>query len=130
MRTLVIEDDFVTMTVNQEIMLSFGNCDVAEDGNIGLKLFEEALISGNGYDVVLLDIMMPGMIGLEVLPKLREIESNKGINGLDGAKIFMTTALDDFDNIKSAFKNQADSYLVKPLDKDKLIQLMVEFKFI
>lgn len=130
MKTLVIEDDYVTMTVNQEIMLSFGACDVAEDGIAGLNLFTKAIENKDPYDVVLLDIMMPGIIGVEVLARLREIESKNNIMGLDCVKIFMTTALDDFDNIKSSFKNQADAYLVKPLDKDKLIQLMVEYNFI
>jgi YesN/AraC family two-component response regulator len=49
---------------------------------------------------------------------------------LDGCKIIMTTALDDFDNIAMAFKNQAEGYIVKPIDKDKIIAKLMELGFL
>ena len=40
----------------------------------------------------------------------------------------MTTALDDFDNIKTAFRNQAEGYIVKPIDKDKVVKVLEDLK--
>ena len=125
MRTLVVEDDYITSQVMQEIMLSFGHCDVAENGREALELFNSAQISGTLYDVIFLDIMMPEMDGQEVLGRIREAEKLKGIMGLDCVKIVMTTALDDYNNVKSAFASQAEAYVVKPIDKDKIIKSLV-----
>lgn len=124
MRTMVVEDDYITSQVMQEIMLSFGSCDVAEDGMLAIELFQTAHLTGMLYDVVFLDIMMPEMDGQEVLAKIRKIEEMNGVLGLDGVKIIMTTALDDFNNIKSAFVGQAEGYIVKPIDKDKVIKAL------
>lgn len=124
MRTLVVEDDYITSQVMQEIMLSFGSCDIAEDGKQAIELFQTAQLTGMLYDVIFLDIMMPEMDGQEVLDKIRKIEKMNGIIGLDCVKIIMTTALDDYNNIKTAFSNQAEGYLIKPIDKDKVVKVL------
>ncbi len=130
MRTLVVEDDYITSQVMQEILSAFGECDVAENGEQAIELFTSAHLSGVLYDVVFLDIMMPEMDGQEVLAKIREIEKMNGIMGLDGVKIVMTTALDDYENIKKAFTNQAEAYLIKPVDKDKVVKVLVDLELL
>jgi two-component system, chemotaxis family, chemotaxis protein CheY len=62
------------------------------------------------------------MDGQEVLKEIRRLESEKGIMGLDGTKIIMTTALSDSQNIIPAFRSQCDAYLVKPFDRQKLVR--------
>ncbi|HPO61835.1 MAG TPA: response regulator [Candidatus Kapabacteria bacterium] len=125
MKSLIIEDDYITSQVMQEILLAFGEADVAENGFKGLELFTTALVDSKKYDVIFLDIMMPELDGQQVLAQIRRIEEDYEIFGLDGVKIIMTTALDDFDNIKTAFKNQCEGYIVKPIDKDKIIEKVV-----
>ncbi|HPU23338.1 MAG TPA: response regulator [Candidatus Kapabacteria bacterium] len=130
MRTLVVEDDYITSQVMQEILSAFGECDVAENGEQAIELFKSVQLTGVLYDVVFLDIMMPEMDGQEVLAKIREIEKMNGIMGLDGVKIVMTTALDDYENIKKAFTNQAEAYLIKPVDKDKVVKVLVDLELL
>ena len=130
MKSLVVEDDFITSEVMHEILLAFGEADVATDGMKAQEKFTSALDEEAPYDIIFLDIMMPEFTGQDVLEKIREIEASHGINGLDGVKIIMTTALDDFANIATAFKNQADDYIVKPIDKDKIIKKLMEFDFL
>ncbi len=125
MKSLIIEDDYITSQVMQEILLAFGEADVAENGFKGLELFTTALVDNKKYNVIFLDIMMPELDGQQVLAQIRRIEEDYEILGLDGVKIIMTTALDDFDNIKTAFKNQCEGYIVKPIDKDKIIEKVV-----
>jgi len=70
-------------------------------------------------DIVLLDIMMPQMSGLEVLPRL--IEKNSNI------KVLMMTAFSTLDKVLSAHRNGADSYVMKPFDSlDALSQKIEE----
>ncbi len=130
MKILVVEDDYITSRVLQEILLSFGDCDVAEDGKEALELFEEAHERGVPYDVIFLDIMMPELDGQETLNHIRDYETQENIKGLEGVKIVMTTALDDFENIKTAFKNQCEDYIVKPFDKDKITNSLIKLGFL
>jgi len=125
MKTLIVEDDYITSQVMQEIMLAFGSCDVAENGAIGVELFQKAINENSKYDVIFLDIMMPEMTGQEALHTIREFEKSNNILGLDTCKIIMTTALDDFENIKTAFKEQCEAYIVKPIDKDKILKSLI-----
>ena len=126
MKTLVVEDDYITSEVMREIMSSFGECEVAENGARAVELFKNALEANSPFDFILLDIMMPEVDGQEALNRIREEDYSRNIKGLDGVKIVMTTALDDFDNIRAAFKNQCDGYLVKPLDKDKVTRVLLD----
>lgn len=130
MKTLVAEDDFITSQVMREIMLSFGECNIAENGKLAVNAFAEAINSGTPYDLIFLDIMMPELDGQQVLAKIRDIETEQGIAGLDGVKVIMTTALDDFENIKTAFQNQCEGYIVKPIDKDKVVKKLYELNIL
>lgn len=79
--------------------------DVAEDGFKALDWIDK-----NPCDLVLLDIMMPGMSGIEVLEKIRETQ--------DGTElpIIMATAKDSREDIVGALKLGANDYVTKPID--------------
>jgi len=121
LKILIVEDDFVSRSVLIEHLSSFGICDTAVNGHEAVTAFTKALEQKLPYDLICLDIMMPGMDGQETLREVRRIEENHGIVGLDGVKVIMTTALDDFQNIMMAFRSQCESYLVKPIEKAKLL---------
>ncbi|MFZ5774755.1 MAG: response regulator [Thermodesulfobacteriota bacterium] len=122
MKSLVAEDDFVSRMIMQEMLSPFGICHIAVDGKEALSAYHAALESGEPYDLICLDIMMPGMDGQEVLAKIREHERAAGIGGSEIAKVVMTTALNDPQNImKSLIKGHCEAYLIKPIDKDKLL---------
>ena len=126
MKSLIVEDDYITSQVIKEILSTFGEAEIAENGKIAIEKFQEAYNENDIYDVVFLDIMMPELDGHETLSLIRQFEYKQGIMGLDAVKIIMTTALDDFDNIKSSFDNQCEGYIVKPVDKDKIISILAE----
>lgn len=130
MRTLVVEDDYISSEVMSEMMSAYGDVDVAEDGLKALQYVNNALENNEHYDLILLDVMMPEMNGQDALENIRKIESTFKITGLDCSKVVMTTALDDFDNIRRAFKNQCDGYLIKPIDRAKLERLLLDFKLL
>jgi two-component system chemotaxis response regulator CheY len=74
--------------------------------------------------------MMPEMDGQQALKQIRALEEAKGILSTDGAKIIMTTALGDMKNVMTAFSGLADDYMVKPIDKAKLLDQVRKFKLI
>ncbi len=120
MKILIVEDDVVSRQLIKKYLRLFGECDIAVNGKEAVLLFETALNEGKPYELITLDIMLPEMNGQEVLQEIRMIEEKKDILGTEGAKVIMTTALDDRKNIMKAFKSQCEAYLVKPIDRDIL----------
>ncbi|NTU60494.1 MAG: response regulator [Deltaproteobacteria bacterium] len=126
MKTLIVEDDFVSRRVIQAILTPCGPCDVAVNGHEALRAFEMARNEGKPYDLICLDIMMPEMDGTETLRRIREMELESGVEGLAGVKVIMTTALSDFESIMTSFRNQCEAYLVKPISRPALLDKVRE----
>jgi len=121
LKTLVVEDEFVSQLVLYEILAAFGTVDVASDGKEAVELFQEALQRSERYDAVFLDIMMPVMDGVQTLEELRRLEYAQNIRGARASKIVMTTAINDMQQIFHAFRLQCDAYIVKPIAKPKVL---------
>ena len=120
MQVLIVEDEFYSRKVLQTFMQKYGSCDVVEDGDEALDLVRGSLVNRAPYDLILLDIMMPKLDGQKTLQQIRELEQRHRSGGT-GTKVIMVTALDDPQNVVQAFyQGGADSYLVKPIEKEKL----------
>lgn len=130
MKTLIVDDDFTNRKILTKYLSQYGQCDIAVNGLEAIDAVIAALDDGDGYDLICLDIMMPEMDGQECLEKIRSIEKEKGKYDLDGTKIIMTTCLYDTDNIKKAFSEQCEAYLVKPIIKEKLVEKLKELNLI
>lgn len=123
MKTLIVEDDFISRKIMRELLAPLGDCDIAIDGEEALQAFRLAHEEKRPYDLICMDIMMPNMDGQEALMRIRSIEKELDIQGPHEAKVIMTTALDDPKNVVEAFyKGGATSYIVKPVTKQKLMK--------
>ena len=125
MKCLIAEDDKVARELLKSHLSGFGNCSVAIDGTEALEAFTKGLDEDQPYDLICLDIMMPKMDGREALKAIRNMERNRNIPESDCVKVIMTTALNDFNHIADAFRVGCESYLVKPIRKDELLEEMV-----
>ncbi|MDQ2084916.1 response regulator [Herbivorax sp. ANBcel31] len=124
MRILIAEDDFASRRFLKRMLMSYGRCHTSVNGIEALEEFKEAFEEGEPYDVVFIDIMMPEMDGQELLKKIREYEKEAGLKGLDAVKTVMVTALRDIENIKTAFLEQCEAYLPKPVERKKMIEVL------
>lgn len=120
MKILIAEDDFIARKVLSNFLTKYGAIDVTENGQEALRLFTRQLKHGEGYDLICLDIMMPRLNGHETLEAIRKVEEEQINTSGKRAKIIMTTALDDSQNILKSFNNQCDGYITKPYSWDKL----------
>lgn len=103
-RILIIEDDQFLREFYQELLVGEGYIiDVAAEGETGL-----AKISAGGYDLVLLDIMLPKKDGLQILRDLK-VKSPAKPNG----SILVLTNLGHDSVIKQCFDLGASGYLIK-----------------
>ena len=124
MRFLIAEDDPAAQKLVQRYLTEYGTCDLASNGREAVNAYIDALNLKRPYDMILLDIMMPGMNGHQVLEAIRRVENDHEINGLDGVKVIMTTALSDSKNVIGAFREGCEAYIVKPVKKEKLYEEM------
>ena len=124
MKILLAEDDFVTRKFMVGFLSKYGECDVTVDGMEAVDAFMMALEDGEPYDLVCLDIMMPVMDGYQALMGIRNLEKDRGIAEDKGAKVIMTTALNDEKNVKMAFELGCTIYSGKPIDKERFEQAM------
>jgi len=131
LKCLIVEDDFMSRRILKELLLSVGDCDIAVNGQEAIASFHFAHESKRPYDVIFMDIMMPVIDGMEALLCIRNLERKMGIPPNLAVKVVMTTALDDPHTvIKSYNKCEADSFIVKPLNTQKLFKELRELKLL
>jgi two-component system chemotaxis response regulator CheY len=123
-RVLLVEDDFVSRVMLQTFLSRYGECHIAVNGKEAVEAFRIALERGEKYDLVCMDIMMPEMDGREAVRQVRALEEAHGILSSSGAKIVMTTAVEDIKEVIQCFQQLCDAYLMKPIDLGQLLSLM------
>ena len=102
-KVLCIEDEFFISELYKRALTKAGYDVTMElDGHRGL-----ALARSDAYDIILLDLMLPSMTGIEILRSLRH--ENPDLR----ARSVITTNLDQSDEIRANIEQQADGYLVK-----------------
>jgi len=122
MRVLIVEDDLVGSRLMKTFLEADCFCHLAFDGKEAIEAFEAALRDGKPYDLLFLDVMMPGVNGIDVLRTIRGLEEQSGVAAGKGVKVIMTTALNDADVILESFNARCDGYLVKPVRKEQLFE--------
>ena len=122
MKTLIVEDDFTSRLLLQEILKHYGPVHIAVNGVEAVGAVDAARKAGEPYDLICLDITMSEMNGYDVLKTIRGSEEALGIVSSDGVKIVMTTALNGMKSIVQSFQGLCDAYLFKPIYKAKLLE--------
>ena len=108
--SILVVDDEAGIRESLEVLLSLENYSVktAADGEEGLRMLD----SGS-FDLVLLDLALPGQSGLELLPQFKERQPD--------VPIIMITAYGTVDNVVEAIRAGAENFVQKPWDNEKLL---------
>ncbi|MCR4705716.1 MAG: response regulator [Lachnospiraceae bacterium] len=116
---LVVEDFELNMDITQKILSDYGMIpDGAENGQIAL---DKVSVSPAGtYDMILMDVEMPVMDGLEATRRIRELDDPK----LANIPIVAMTANAFAEDKASALEAGMDGYIAKPISPDKLLATM------
>lgn len=131
MRSLIVEDEFTSRMQIKFFLEEFGECDIAVNGTEAVEAYKLSVETKRPYDLICLDIKLPEKDGHKVLEEIRKIEDETvGNENLKTPKIFMTTALGDMKNIKDAYYHLCDEYLVKPIEKGRLVEKLIEHSLI
>jgi len=114
MKRLMIVDDAAFMRATIKRMLDSHEYEVvaeAPDGSEAVKLYKQYL-----PDITTMDITMPNMTGIEALKAIKLYDAN--------AKIVMVTSMGQESFIREAIMNGASSFIVKPFQKEKLLEVL------
>ena len=130
MKFLVAEDDPTSALVIKKFLSAYGEVVVAGDGVEALEILMDTVKEGDAFDLICLDVMMPKASGIEVLTVIRKLEDDLGVAEEARIPIVMMTALSDMDYVDEAFGIGCDGYVAKPIDLDKVEELMRELEII
>lgn len=124
MKVLIVDDDHANRTILEAYLRKKAETiHTAADGREAVQAYVRALEQGEPYQLVCMDIMMPGMDGQEALKRIRQAEAERGVPPGQEVKVLMITCLGDQKNVCQAFfQGQATCYLTKPVDKDAFWQ--------
>ena len=109
-KLLVVEDD---RELNKTVCTYLNQNGYETVGCLSANEAYDAMYGGSMFDLIISDIMMPGIDGFEFAKTVRELDQEIPI-------LFMT-ARDDFSSKQRGFKAGIDDYMVKPIDLDELL---------
>jgi CitB family two-component system response regulator MalR len=117
-KVLIVEDDPMVAELNRryvERVEGFLFCGIVKNGDEALAFLQEKTV-----DLVLLDIFMPNMNGLELLDAIRRQDYS--------VDVIVVSAARDNQSIQMALRNGAVDYLIKPFEFDRMQTALVTFK--
>ncbi len=124
MKTLIVEDEFTSRILLQNLLTPYGECHIAVSGEEAVEAFRMAVADAAPYDMICMDLRLPAMDGVEAVRQIREAEADNGVPWSNRVKIVMETSVDDLKNVMRSFHELCDAYLVKPIKKASLLDEM------
>ena len=114
LKTLYVEDDeFTREEIADFLEFEVGELIIAADGEEGLECFKKY-----NPDIVITDIKMPKMDGLEMSKEIKKVSSN--------TPIIITSAYSESDYIIKAIEIGISKYVLKPIDMDELLAMLIQ----
>jgi len=120
-RILCIEDEHFISEIYARALTKAGyTVDVELDGVEGLKKAQT-----DAYNIILLDLMIPNLTGIEILRILRDPAQTPSLK----AKIIITTNLEQRDDVRTDIEKQADGYIVKAeITPHELVEVLANLR--
>jgi len=127
MRILIVDDDFVALTEMVTWLSEYGQCDVATNGKQAYDMFLKALGKLEPYNLITIDIVMPGINGFMLLKLIRAKEQSPRVTP---SKKIMVSEQGCPSNVIHAGIHHCDAFIVKPVKKETLKNKLIEIGII
>ncbi|HTL47234.1 MAG TPA: response regulator [Verrucomicrobiae bacterium] len=120
-KLLVVDDEaLITQTLREFLEEEGYEMDAFQDSQHALKAYMASL-QRQPYDLVILDIIMRGMDGLELLRQIRRKEKESGVDEMRKVPVLMVSGLRET-WVEEAFEDGCTDYIVKPFHVDQLLR--------
>ncbi len=128
-KILIVDDEELGRTVMEDIFGRYGQFVSVANGNDAVMVFEKALERDKGFDLVLLDISLEDISGLDVLKKIKTIEESQEKAKADQSVVIMVTAHSEKEIVIDSIKAGCRAYFIKPLKRAAVDQKLSELGF-
>jgi two-component system, chemotaxis family, chemotaxis protein CheY len=123
MKCLIVDDEVFCREFVSTLLRSTAECHQASNGTEALEKYSSAQAGSEAFDLIILDIMMPGMNGHDAAKAIRALE--KAQKPVKKVSIIMLTALNSTNDAMESFcQAQSAAYLVKPVSKEGLFNVI------
>ncbi len=119
-RVLIVEDSITNQKLLKALLKNYAVSSLASNGEEGINKYLNSMNEGLPYQVILLDISMPEIDGIEVLERIRTIEKDAGLPEEKKSIIIMITVFED--KAKEAFEKGCDDMIIKPVTELDLVK--------
>jgi two-component system chemotaxis response regulator CheY len=124
-KILIVDDSAAIRERLVEILSPYAACEVATNGREAVDLIKISQGTGDDFDLILMDIIMPEKDGLTAVKEIREFESLMGWKGDDRLTIIIATTIKDPSRIVIAqYECGADAYIAKPFTRETVLQTL------
>lgn len=124
MKILVADDELVSRDKLQKILEPYGTVEGFEDGTAAIEAFQKAWAGGIPYDLLMLDVIMPGLGGTQALQVIRQIEKRESYS--KKAQVFIVSSKSDRSTIIAAVQAGCNGFVVKPFNPEIIAQKLKE----
>jgi DNA-binding response OmpR family regulator len=131
MKTLIVESDFISRQALQAILRPYGFSHIAFNGREAVDAARRALEAGEPYHLICLDIKSPETGGQTIPQFIHDLNEARGILSTGRTKIVITAGPSDLKDVRgSVCPGLCDAYLVKPIDRAKLLDELRKLELI
>jgi two-component system chemotaxis response regulator CheY len=128
-KILIVDDEEMGRTVMEEMFNRYGRFASVATGKDAVRVYEKELEKDKGFDLVLLDISLDDINGLEVLNQIKAIESSKEKEPEKKTVVVMVTAHSEKDLVIDCIRAGCKGYLIKPLKQEVVDKKLLELGF-
>lgn len=130
MRICIVDDDPTASALLDDLLEDHGERVLLRDGTEAVTAHVKALDEGQPFDVFILDIIMPGMGGLEALKRIRDEENRRELpENKRACVVMLTNVRDELPRQKALGEFGADAFLFKPIDAAALKSTLDDLGF-
>lgn len=123
LKILIVDDSDSLRYLLKSFLKEVGVCDEAVNGREAVSRVRDSLDAGGLYDLVIMDIMMPQVDGLDAVRRIATLLEEQGVARECWPKIVMLTCLGDSKHMMEAlYECGADAYITKPFERDVLFE--------
>ena len=119
-KILLVDNELASRRMVQSFLSPLGEVDIAINGKEAFTVIKTAIENNQPYELILLDITVPKLEGIEVLKKIRQLEDQQGLGEDNRSKVIMISANFDKNIILKAARADCTGYIIKPIDKIRL----------
>ncbi|MBF0467989.1 MAG: HDOD domain-containing protein [Desulfamplus sp.] len=129
MKILIADDQAVSRKILSKMLDDLGQLDIFATAREALEAFEKAFEKSEPFQVMISDISMPGMNGIDLLKAVRAFETRKKIAKQNRVKVIMFTSYADKQTVISCYMAGCDDYAVKPFNRSVIIEKIRKLGF-